>query len=269
MSSSNSQVKVRQRTSSRRLFKSRSDGMSLRSTSPTPKDRLKLLTYDEIPDWYQDNQYVLTGYRPVSGSVRLSIRSWFYIHNESINIYTHLVPAVAFLLGAWYVVDYLHRTYPEVKVIDDFILGFSVLTATICLGLSTTYHTLINHSFAVEVFWLRLDFIGIVLLTLGSFVSGIYVAFWCEPIQRRTYWTMILTLGSGTIFFLVHPKFQGRRWRTLRTCTFVATGLSGFAPIAHGIKLFGFSQMLKQSGMPYYFTEGALYILGVIVYAVS
>ena len=172
--------------------------MSLRSPSRIQKGRPELLTYDQIPEWYQDNQYVLTGYRPVSGSVRLSIRSWFYIHNESINIYTHLVPAIAFLFGAWYVVDYLHRTYPEVRMVDDLILGFSILTATICLGLSTTYHTLINHSFAVEVFWLRLDFIGIVVLTLGSFVSGIYVVFWCEPMQRRSYWAMVCTRETSS-----------------------------------------------------------------------
>lgn len=55
----------------------------------------------------------------------------------------------------------------------------------------------------------------------------------------------------------------------LRTYTFVATGLSSFAPLVHGIKLFGLSQMLKQSGMPYYLTEGVLYILRAIVYAVS
>lgn len=158
----------------------------------TAKARKKLVTYDEIPAWYRDNEYIRDGYRPVSGSAWLSFASWFYIHNESMNIYTHLFPAIAFLLGAWYVVDYLHSNYTDVTAVDSLMLVFFLLTATTCLGLSTTYHTLINHSFAVETFWLRLDFIGIVLLTVGSFVSGIYVAFWCEPVQRRTYWTMVV-----------------------------------------------------------------------------
>jgi adiponectin receptor len=210
------------------------------------------------------------------------------MHNETLNIYTHLFPAVAFLLGVGYVIDYLHNNYKNVTSADDFIFVFFLLTATGCLGLSTTYHTLINHSFAVESFWLRLDFVGIVLLTLGDFVSGIYMVFWCEPTQRKIYWAMvppplassksvttpnrilqISTLGALTILILVTPRFQGRRWRTFRTCTFVVTGLSGFAPLAHGIKLFGFPQMMRQSGMPYYLTEGVLLILGAIVYAVS
>lgn len=45
--------------------------------------------------------------------------------------------------------------------------------------------------------------------------------------------------------------------------------MSGFAPLAHGIYLFGWSQMLKQSGMPYYLAEGGFLCLGALVYAVS
>lgn len=39
--------------------------------------------------------------------------------------------------------------------------------------------------------------------------------------------------------------------------------------MAHGIRIFGFSQMVKQSGMPYYLVEGALLILGSVIYAAS
>ncbi len=48
-----------------------------------------------------------------------------------------------------------------------------------------------------------------------------------------------------------------------------ATGLSGFAPLAHGIQQFGFVQMIRQSGLPYYLGEGVLLGLGAVVYAVS
>jgi adiponectin receptor len=52
-------------------------------------------------------------------------------------------------------------------------------------------------------------------------------------------------------------------------CTFVGTGLSGLAPLIHGIILFGFSKMAKQSGMPYYLAEGFLLLLGALFYMVS
>lgn len=68
---------------------------------------------------------------------------------------------------------------------------------------------------------------------------------------------------------LVNPRFQGPRWRTFRVCTFVGTGLSGFAPLIHGISVFGFAKMMVQSGMPYYLGEGGLLILGALFYTVS
>lgn len=71
-----------------------------------------------------------------------------------------------------------------------------------------------------------------------------------------------------TIFIMVSPRFQGPRFRAFRALTFVATGLSGFAPLLHGIKMFGISQMMKQSGMPYYLIEGGFLLLGALIYVV-
>jgi adiponectin receptor len=72
-----------------------------------------------------------------------------------------------------------------------------------------------------------------------------------------------------TILFLVNPQFQGPRWRTLRVCAFIGTGLSGFVPLIHGLSIFGLPQMMKQSGMPYYLVEGLLLLLGAFFYTVS
>lgn len=68
---------------------------------------------------------------------------------------------------------------------------------------------------------------------------------------------------------MVNPKLQGQKFRVFRTLTFVATGLSGFAPLIHGVKMFGVSQMMKQSGMPYCLIEGGFVLLGALIYAVS
>ncbi|KAF2432295.1 hemolysin-III channel protein Izh2 [Tothia fuscella] len=211
---------------------------------------MSLLAYHEIPEWYQDNDCVLHGYRPVSNSARACIISWGFLHNETVNIFSHLLPGLFFLAAEGLIYPYFGAHSPN---------------ATIGVT-SSSYHTLMNHSMHVSNLWLRLDSVGIFFLTLGDFVSGIYMVFYCAPILQRVCWTMILTLGIGTIIILLKPKFQGRRWRTFRVCTFVGTGPSGLAPLAHGIKKFGFSQMLKQSGMPYCIGEGLLPVLGAIFY---
>lgn len=162
---------------------------SSRAAPKNPKP--SLLSFNEIPEWYQDNPHIHRGYRPVSGSAATSLASWRYIHNETVNIYSHLVPCAAFLLGEWYILQYLHSRYGAVAVGDDLIFASFLLTAAACLGLSAAYHTLINHSQAVERTWLRLDLVGIVLLTAGDIVSGVYMVFWCEPLQRGIYWAMV------------------------------------------------------------------------------
>ncbi|KAI0137418.1 mPR-like GPCR protein [Xylariales sp. AK1849] len=226
-----------------------------------------LLTYDDIPEWYQDNQYVVRGYRPVSSSTKTCLRSWFRLHNELINIHSHLVPSVAFLLAESYILEPLHRKYSKVTPGDYVVLAFFLLTATACFGLSAVYHTLISHSQRIEAIWLRLDFVGIILLIVGSFVSGIYVGFWCEDRERNIYWGMTGGLGALSVFVMLHPKFQGPRWRTFRLLILVCTALSGIAPVAHGIKKFGFWQMLLQSGLPYYLAEGGIFLIAATIYA--
>lgn len=57
--------------------------------------RDRLLSYDELPEAWKNNKYILTGYRfiPITrpGALFYSLLQW---HNETVNIYTHLIPAL-------------------------------------------------------------------------------------------------------------------------------------------------------------------------------
>ena len=158
--------------------------------SKLERHRPTLLSYDEIPEWNQDNDYIRHGYRPESKSVRACLASWLYLHNESVNIYSHLLPAILFLAAEGLIHRYFQAHYPDSTTGDRLIFAFFLLTAATCLGMSAAYHTLMNRSKHVSELWLRLDFVGIVVLTLGEFVSGIYMVFFCEPVLQRVYWTM-------------------------------------------------------------------------------
>ncbi|KAJ5923412.1 hemolysin-III channel protein Izh2 [Penicillium verhagenii] len=225
-----------------------------------------LLSYHEVPGWYADNPYIHSGYRPISKSTQKSLSSLFFLHNESINIYSHLIPAVAFVLAEWALYRYIQIWYPRTPINDQIIFAFFLLTATVCLGISATFHTLMNHSESVCHSWLQLDFVGIIILTLGDFVSGINMVFYCESGLKFIYWGMIGILGLASLMVLANPRFQGLRWRTFRVGTFMAMGVSAIAPLLHGIMLFGFRQMMRQSGAPYYIVEVLLLGLGAIIY---
>lgn len=150
-----------------------------------------LLSYDEIPKWHQDNEFIRHGYRPESRSIRACFASWLYMHNETVNIYSHLLPGIIFLIGKGVIYKYFQDRYSMSTIGDRLIFAFFLLTAATCLGLSATYHTLMNHSADVSHLWLRFDFVGIIVLTLGDFVSGIYMVFYCEPDLQKIYWTMV------------------------------------------------------------------------------
>ncbi|KAI1130632.1 mPR-like GPCR protein [Nemania abortiva] len=233
-----------------------------------PSREHRLISFEELPAWHQDNPFIKHGYRPISRSTIACFQSWGFLHNETLNIYTHLIPAAAALfIGEAWVLSSLRRRYIDIAASDYAIFTFLLSAAAACLGISSAYHTLMSHSREVEARWLRLDFVGIIILTVGSFVSGIYVAFWCEWTQRKIYWSMSASLGAVSIVVMLAPYFQGPKWRAFRLAVFVVTGLSGFAPIIHGIRMFGFVQMSKQSGLPYYLAEGGLFLIGAVTYA--
>ena len=77
----------------------------------------------------------------------------------------------------------------------------------------------------------------------------------------------ILSLGLFTGILITHPRLQGLKWRTFRTGAFVGTGLSGFAPLAHGLAIHGWHHMWVASGMPYYLFEGGILGVGALFYA--
>ncbi|KAL4862943.1 hypothetical protein BDV12DRAFT_206859 [Aspergillus spectabilis] len=220
------------------------------------KGRPVLLSFDKMPEWFQreTNPWILCGYRPISGWAHASFCSWSYIHNESVNIYSHLIPA------------FLASNYSGVTGADFIAFSIFMLTAVTCLSLSAMYHTLMNHSQHVEHFCLRLDMLGIVILILGDLILGIYMVFWCEPLPRNIYWSIIGVFGTLTIFMTMHPKFQGSKYRLFRALMFVATGLSGVAPLIHGLNVFGMSQMMRKA-FPYTLAKAGCLLSGTSFYA--
>lgn len=50
---------------------------------------------------------------------------------------------------------------------------------------------------------------------------------------------------------------------------FVAMGLSAVFPVLHGVQIYGVKQLEQQIGLWWLVGQGALYILGAVLYAVS
>ncbi|CAI7606741.1 unnamed protein product [Penicillium palitans] len=228
----------------------------------------RLLNRDEVPSWYGHNPYIRTSYRPVTPSISRCLSSLLYLHNETVNVYSHLIPATIALLGNGLLYVYFSASFPDATWADQLVFHIYLTTSVICFGISSAYHTFLCHSARYTDLWGRLDYVAIVFQILGSFISGIYIGFYCEPHLQKLYWSMIGSLGFLTGFVVVHPKLQSQKWRLLRLSTFVATGLSAFAPIIHAASIFPYKQLDQQAGLRYYYLEGLVIVIGVLFYAV-
>lgn len=151
----------------------------------------ELLSYSEMPDWYQDNHYIIRGYRPISNSYTASFASWGYLHNEFVNIYTHGLGAVFYFFVGFGLYVALKDRYATSSVGDVLACGCFFLSTLVCLGTSATFHTVLNHSRKVKRFGHALDYLGIVCLITGSFVPNVYYGYYCDPHLQVAYWSMV------------------------------------------------------------------------------
>ncbi|KAK2807012.1 hypothetical protein FQN50_005586 [Emmonsiellopsis sp. PD_5] len=253
-----------------RLSPARSEGPLKRPAVKQLKIKYQLLAASEVPSWYAHNPFLRTGYRPVNGSVRLCLNSLRYTHNETVNIYSHLIPAALFLASNGFLHQYFHNHYPTASLADQLAVHFYLTTSVVCFGVSSIYHTLACHSEAYSDLWARLDYAGIILQIMGSFVSGIYVSFYHKPDLQKLYWSMTGILGLISTIIVLSPQFQHiSLHRHLRLCTFISLGLSGLLPIIHAACIYPFAQLNQQAGLGWYLVEGVVLGIGVVVYAVS
>lgn len=251
------------------LFRKSSRNSSSQNEQPHDAihSRPRLCTFEVLPKWYQDNPYIRTGYRPVSNSYHACIYSLAYLHNETMNIYSHLIPAIVLALLLPTLQINISRTYADAPWMDRFMLTLTPMAALCTLSLSSTYHTLMNHSAVVSASCLLLDYTGILALILASFVSGIYVGFYDSRFHQYLYWGMIITFITVSCLLVLHPRLQGPIYRSHRTTAFILTALSGFAPVFHGLLLYGPSEAFWRRGVLWWLAEGFWYGLGAFFFA--
>ena len=61
-----------------------------------------------------------------------------------------------------------------------------------------------------------MDYCGIALLTMGSFVPWLYYSFYCRLEPKITYLILIFVLGTACIIVSMWDKFAEPKYRTVR-----------------------------------------------------
>ncbi|KAI8145534.1 hemolysin-III related-domain-containing protein [Fennellomyces sp. T-0311] len=227
------------------------------------KGALQLLHYEELPVPWRNNQHILTGYRFLSTPAQCW-HSLLYLHNETGNIYTHLIGFVVFLCIGIYELFY-SPLLSEAPLIDRVIFAVFFCAACKCLMCSTVWHTLSGiNDYALFKRVACLDYVGISVLICASVVLTEYYGFYCDDMWRNTY-----ILGTGTLAVIgtIIPFmdwFEKHEMKWLRITFFITMAASAAFPVGHLYANHGpelttawLSPVMKSIGC---------YLLGVVVY---
>ncbi|KAJ8395390.1 hypothetical protein AAFF_G00033750 [Aldrovandia affinis] len=228
--------------------------------------RWRVIPYHVLPEWLKDNDYLLHGHRPPMPSFRACFGSIFRIHTETGNIWTHLLGLVLFLcLGT------LTMLRPNMSFTaplqEKVVFGTFFLSAVLCLSFSWLFHTVYCHSEKVSRTFSKLDYSGIALLIMGSFVPWLYYSFYCSPQPRLIYLCIVCVLGIAAIVVAQWDRFSTPRHRPTRAGVFMGLGLSGIVPTMHFTIAEGFVKATTVGQMGWFYLMGAMYITGAGLYA--
>ncbi|XP_021851255.1 heptahelical transmembrane protein 4 isoform X4 [Spinacia oleracea] len=266
------------------------------------KVKYQLIEYHSLPPYLRDNEYILSHYR-CEWPLKQLLLSIFTIHNETLNVWTHLIGFFLFLSLAIYtattvpdVMEYyplqhlaemlkkagLHDVHSTLWSVKDNLLNtiaplavdpitrwpfYAFLGgAMFCLLASSACHLLCCHSERLSYIMLRFDYAGIAALITTSFYPPVYYSFMCNLFFCNLYLSLITILGIATIVFSLSPVFQNPEYRSIRASLFFGMGISGVAPIFHKLILYRHQpEALQTTG--YEILMGAFYGIGALIYA--
>ena len=80
---------------------------------------MRLGTYEEAPKFVQDNEYLKHGYLLHCNTFKKIFKSFLILHNESINIYSHLLGALFFFILIWYTTFFITNTKTQITQIKS------------------------------------------------------------------------------------------------------------------------------------------------------
>jgi len=248
----------------RRRLRSR----AMDGTAVSRGHKSKTVNWYELEDWQKDNEYIFRGYRLLQYNWSGCFSSIFsYIHNETINIHTHLWGAVLFS----YLLATFYPTYIRLHGIttwrDSAVIGIFLSSATFCLAASALFHTSVCHSQKIASRCHAFDYSGIIVLIVGSFYPSIYYGFFCDSYVQAFYLVTITIAGLGAAYIVLNPEYAKPTHRGARTAVFIGLGLCAIVPTTHLFLTHGFNKLVAEMGVNWLLTSGALYIGGALLYA--
>ncbi|KIJ18592.1 hypothetical protein PAXINDRAFT_167180 [Paxillus involutus ATCC 200175] len=186
----------------------------------------KLIHYVDLPPQWRNNRFVTGGYRFIPlEKWPLIIMSLFAIHNETLNIHTHLIPFSLWLINCIPVFN-----TPSFQDIPEAAF---IAFALICLFSSVVWHTMVGcaHPEGMEL-CARIDYVGIGWLISASVGTVVYYGFQCHPDLGKFFLVCCFLTGIAGNAFPFFKWFNDPVYRYWRIAFFLSLAFTGVAPMA-------------------------------------
>lgn len=225
----------------------------------------QLIYYTDLPQLWKNNEYIVSGYRfiPLENWGAL-LKSAFELHNETINIHSH-VAGVIIVLPLFWPSKGLdeHTTWA-----DRLVQTIYLVAALKCLVSSVVWHVFAGCSSAK---WFEraacVDYSGVALLVAASLWTTIYNEFYCQPNIAMLY--SLTTLVTGVVGALVPwaSWFNKRENKGMRIAVFLGMCFTGLLPFLHASYEHGLYKTLNF--LSPIIPSVMCYIIGLVLYATN
>jgi adiponectin receptor len=214
----------------------------------------------------QDNPYLRSGYRPELLTFHRCFHSLFYLHNETGNIYTHMIGALFFVCLAVYT-DFAHLADLGASWGQRLAFYLFFVGALCCLGLSTLFHTCFAHSPSMNYLFSKLDYTGITALITGSVMPVIYFCFYCHEWLMTFYLIMTGILAALCAWASFTESYREPEYKWVRLLLFICLAATALIPVCHFMSMYGVDHVLRIVDVAWVLGISCpLYLTGASVY---
>ncbi|XP_076612568.1 membrane progestin receptor beta [Chaetodon auriga] len=233
---------------------------SIPSPSPT-------VTASQVPSLFRE-PYILSGYRPIQQDWRCYLLSLFQRHNESLNVWTHLLAGPVLLLRWWANVGALGYTWDAASLPLSAFLA-SCLTY---LFFSVAAHLFQSHSENTHYFLFFMDYVGVAVYQYGCSLGHYFYS--SEPAWRESCIGLLFLPGAAFFGWLscagcCFAKSRYRRPYPLqrKICQLIPTTLAyllDISPVAHRLLTVSWTQ---EPSLPFHALQMASFLLSALFFS--
>jgi adiponectin receptor len=203
----------------------------------------KIISLEEIPKYLNVfisvYPFIYTGYR-IHHSLLNCFKSIFRLHNETFNIWTHLIPFIATIV-------ILAMRMKTVHVGYSYIIDVYIITSMLLFMFSFLYHTFSCHSNDICQCFYKLDLSGIILQLMSASLCSFNFMFHEFEEIKKAYLFIFCGLGLFAIILTSLDYFVSAKLNNFLMVFYATLFLVCFMSSIHWASIARIEEILQMS----------------------